>query len=554
MSWLDDIFGGSSAPAPQGPAPLPPAANPDPRVTPSYGDFYNSLLRAKQAQGYWGNIGQHGLLGAIGQTDRDLASLPVAAPDAYLKLLTAQQGAQAGGLENQGKNADLAQTLEVLRRSGVNVPDLMNGQGGASGAPQSGVVPAGAPTPPPVGQRAPAPPSASPLLPPTQPPMSAPASSPASTPPVPAGGAPSPIPALPGAPTGPVGAGTFASTGNPLDAQRQRLTQYANLYAGLPKYTPAAQEYFKIAQMGAVPGTAVRPDTGQLVDVASGAPVGDLRKFEAGGAGMKAGAEAAAQVGPHNAETAFKGKTEQETNRLKIEGEAGNAPVTGFDKTTGQPATTTKLAVAQGKAPNFIEGANPYFAGQQEELKTLRTDASDADQGLQLALQVQNAANGIYTGKGAAELQDLRKLAQAAAGLTGQKVPAEIDNNTSKFEQLKFASQQLVAKASHMLSPRIAQNIYQQINNVKPGDATSMQGLRDIITNEIVPALGRQKAMFGATAGYYQKNPTRNDAAAVIPGQLNLGDFHVKSDLHSVKPGDFYMDPASGNLRQRPAQ
>jgi hypothetical protein len=36
--------------------------------------------------------------------------------------------------------------------------------------------------------------------------------------------------------------------------------------------------------------------------------------------------------------------------------------------------------------------------------------------------------------------------------------------NASKFEQLKFASQQLVAVASHELSPRVAMNIYNQIS------------------------------------------------------------------------------------------
>jgi hypothetical protein len=260
--------------------------------------------------------------------------------------------------------------------------------------------------------------------------------------------------------------------------------------------------------------------------------------------------EAAAARGTHAANATV----DQQTHVANATVDAGNAPVTGFDKTTGQPVTTTKLAVAQGKTPNFVEGANPYFAGQQEELKTLRTDAGDADQGLQLAVQVQNAANGIYTGTGAAELQDFRKLAQAAAAAMGGTLPAAIDNDTSKFEQLKFASQQLVAKASHMLSPRIAQNIYKQIDAVKPGDKTSIQGLRDVIANEIIPALGRQKAMFGATADYYQKNPTKNDAAAVVPGHLNTGDFRVKTDPSTVQPGDYYLDPASGNIRQRAVQ
>ena len=60
---------------------------------------------------------------------------------------------------------------------------------------------------------------------------------------------------------------------------------------------------------------------------------------------------------------------------------------------------------------------------------------------------------------------------------------------------MQFASQQLVAAAAHDLSPRVAQQIYNQIAAVKPGDKTSIKGLRDIIVNQIVPTLARRRAV-----------------------------------------------------------
>ncbi len=216
--------------------------------------------------------------------------------------------------------------------------------------------------------------------------------------------------------------------------------------------------------------------------------------------------------------------------------------------------TVNKSDLVNGRVANFVEGANPYFAGQQDELKTLRSSAESADSGLNIAQQLVSAANGLYTGKGSASLQDARKLAQSAAALTGTKLPDSINNDASKFEQLQFASQQLVAAAAHDLSPRVAQQIYNQIAAVKPGDRSSVQGLRDIITNQIVPVLARRRQLYGATANFYRQNPLRNDAAAVLSQQLPTSNFAVKQPGQDVRPGDYFIDPLSGNLRQRPAQ
>lgn len=348
--------------------------------------------------------------------------------------------------------------------------------------------------------------------------------------------------------------GAAAPSGNPIDQQRSFYLRMGRLMQ-MGGNAGAAKDYYSLASQGAPAGTVVNPIDGSLVDANSGAPIsGSVQDYNARGAGLTSAAENAPRVQGTLITQGNQAGLDRETTRQANADKARYESVTGFDKTTGQPITVARSDLVNGKAPNFVEGANPYFAGQQDELKALRTDSQSADNGLNLAQEVVGAANGIYTGKGAGTLQDARKLAQAAAGLTGTKLPDSVANSTSQFEQLQFASQQLVAAAAHDLSPRVAQQIYNQIAAVKPGDRTSVQGLRDIITNQIVPVLARRRALYGATSNYYRKNPTRNDAAAVLQEQLPTSRFSVKNNLNDVQPGEFFINPMTGDLQQRPAQ
>lgn len=569
MSFLDELFGNTpqtvSTPTAGTPSALPPMQSPSAQVLPSYADFYKAYTGAINNRGYFGNIEQHGLLGAIGQTGRDLASAPYVAPDLYLKMLQAQQGAQGQKLANQGNALHIAQTRALLQGQGL-IPGAPPVPGPALSAPSTSppadasagpppvsaggtiptAAPAAAPPPVPVG----APPVATGGLTSATPPVPViPGAVPAAAPPQ--AGAPVDIPLVKGVP--PVVAPPAVGV-DPLQARRAFLMQKAAAYSRLPDYLPQALQMMQAARAGIPPGTDVN-GTGQIVDAVTRQPITtDTQTYAATGAGKIAGAQGAAAFPYTIASQNNQAANQRATDAARIAGEAKNKTVAGFDVTTGQPATATEYDIAHGKAPNFRPGANPYFVGQQEELKGLRANASSADQGLQLAVQIQNAANGIYTGKGAEVLQGARKLAQAAAAITHQPLPTWVNNDTSKFEQLKYAAQQLVGIASHAISPRVAQNIYAQIAAVKPGDQTSIKGLRDIITNEIIPAMAREKGMFGATAAYYKAHPLSNDAAAVVPGQLDINGFRVKTDLHAVQPGDYYLDPASGNIRQRPVK
>jgi hypothetical protein len=339
---------------------------------------------------------------------------------------------------------------------------------------------------------------------------------------------------------------------DPLAAQRafyQRMGRFSQMRGD----TAGANEYFKLAGQGIPDGTATLP-TGQVADAISGKPVtGDVAGLLANRAGRVSAAETAPKVAGQMRVAGNQAGLDRQTHAQENADDARYKQVTGFDKATGQPMTISQADLTNGRAGNFVQGDNPFFAGQQAELKELRTKNESAEQGLDLAQQISNAANGVFTGKGAGTLQDVRKFAQAAGQLTGVNVGDDILNDTSKFEQLKFASQQLVAVASHSLSPRVAMNIYNQIASVKPGDASSIKGLRDIINNQIIPAMQRDKAMYAGASKYYKTHPTANDAMTVVPGQNPLQNFGVK-DVHKAQPGDLYIDPASGNLRQRPMQ
>lgn len=260
-----------------------------------------------------------------------------------------------------------------------------------------------------------------------------------------------------------------------IASRRMMFLRLGKAMSMLPAFAQQGAVFMKMAQDGLPTGTLPTADGG-VGDAVTGQPItADTQAYAAQGAGKIAAADTAPRVAGQMAVAGNQAGLDRETAREANFDKNRYDTVDGFDKTTGQPVSVSRTALANGQAPNFVAGKNPYFDGQQAELKELRTSADSADNGLNLASQLVGAANGLYTGKGSASLQSARKLAQSAAALTGTKLPDSLNNDTSKFEQLQFASQQLVAAASHDLSPRVAQQIYNQIAAVKPGDKSSIK-------------------------------------------------------------------------------
>lgn len=498
------------------------------------------------------------------------------APGAYFKMLGAQPEFNSANADAQQKQFGVVQNLaQGGLVSGQDIdPNNIPAAGPAYTAAMRQQFPelapgGGAPPPP---QGAPAPQGATPFAPSLQPPVSvtplAPPQANAAPGNVPAImraanavqslAMPQPTSAAPNAaPAGvPLAAPTAqmppAAVASALQKHRALLDLYARLDLFKGNATGAKALYDEAAR--GIPTGAAVDGRGNVVEGAQGGSLGGLTggQFEAANAGLKEGAIKDAGIPAAKATELYKQQQTRITDNAKITREAQVKPYDGIDSGTGLPTITNDLNAATN--PGSVVKTNPSFPIQQEQIKALGATATEADQGINLGIRIANAANGIYTGKGADTVQDVRKLVLAAAQATGTKLDPAFVEKASKFEQLKFAAQQLVAVASHALSPRVSQLIYAQIAAVKAGDQSSVKGLRDIITKQILPEFMRDKAILGGTNDYYKQHPMANDAATVVPGQLPLEKFTVKEHQADAKPGDYYIDSYSGNLRQRPAQ
>ena len=77
-------------------------------------------------------------------------------------------------------------------------------------------------------------------------------------------------------------------------------------------------------------------------------------------------------------------------------------------------------------------------------------------------------------------MQDFRKMMQQAGGITGVQPSEALMKTTSAGEAANFISQQLVAAAAKDMSPRLAQQLVQQINQVKLSGQITPQGVDKI--------------------------------------------------------------------------
>lgn len=321
-----------------------------------------------------------------------------------------------------------------------------------------------------------------------------------------------------------------------LQRQRAFLMSQARLHQMMGD-AQGAMAYMNAANNGKPDNTTVLPN-GQVGEGVTGAPITMTgQQYNAQGAAMNA---AGAQRGT-NVET-----------RVPVMTNSGQTTISADQDLHGGAQGTD----ANGR-PNYLPIDSPAYKAildkQTADLKATSDDAATANTGLDTAMNLFNAANGLYTGKGAETLQNWRKIAQGIHDATGINVDPNVTTQAAAFEQLRYAALNFVQSAAHAFSPRAAQMIVKMIAAAKPGDETSPQGLKAIITNEVMPAFMRQRAMYGATQNYYSKNRLAQDAQAVVPNKVPLSNFGVR-DVHSAQPGDYYIDPISHNLRQRPVQ
>jgi hypothetical protein len=299
-----------------------------------------------------------------------------------------------------------------------------------------------------------------------------------------------------------------------------------------------SKNYFDMANLGRPDGT-VPTTQGAFAEPTVQTPTGPMpaQAYAARGENMNAAA-----------------KTAGTNTQTPVQVIGRNGPMT--ISVADQLANRNQIG-ADGK-PNWLpEGSKQYQAiqsQQQADITAWRQDATQATTGLDTAMQLYNAANGLITGKGAETLQGVRKMLVSIGNMTGTPVPANIINSTSQFEMLKYATLNFVQAAAHSFSPRAAVQVVRMIQAAKPGEMTSPVGLKNILEKEVIPTFLRMRGMYAGTVDYYQKHPLDIDAEAHVPDEMPISQFTVKHFPENVNPGDYYVSRNGGVLKQLPGQ
>lgn len=181
-----------------------------------------------------------------------------------------------------------------------------------------------------------------------------------------------------------------------------------------------------------------------------------------------------------------------------------------------------------------IVAENPYKTEQEAQRK-------DSNAGLETARNMRRLADDFVSeyahindpGYGQNRIQNLRKIGQQVFQLSGVPVPESLASTTSATEAANFISQQLVAQAAKEMSPRLAQQLVQQINQVKMSPTITPEGITKI-----------HKLIYGATqepidraqfvSDYYNGNTPagnagrmRNDAITQFASQYPSTSYNV---------------------------
>lgn len=535
MSWLDDLFGGSST------QPTPAAAPAQPPAT--YNDFLASQVAAAQAAEQAKPINGWSWLTGSGR-DAATAAATAGAPAAWQAQQQGQQATQEGQL-NLLRNLATASAVTGQSIDPSNIPASY---GAAAGNPPQGQPPAPAPQPQPQQPPMPAPQSqggglpmpvgGQPLqpnqapqgLPPAQPgsifPRLASAAGSTGLPPVSAIPPNSPQPGQPPAPVGAGGPSMLApqpaqpqGAPDPQQAVRAQSYRIGHMLLMSPQTAAAGADILK--QIPTPDGATLMPD-GSFVPthMANGQTA---QQYAAQGAGGIASAQAKAQVGPTNAEAAFKGNIDEAVHAANVGVDTANQSVSvaGAD---GKMHSVLRGQLPAGTAPVTGYDDNPYRAPQIKEIQDAQTAGSEAAT-QQNTVQVlgQALAKAPMTGPGAPTLVSAMQYADSL-GLLGPEAKTALSNaSLAKMSSVEVAG--VLAKA--ISGGRTPLGIFNQIAAAKPGLITSEPGLMVGAINQDLQRV-QDKAQF--TTQYYAQNSnaTKLDAQSAFDRQYPIAMYQSR--------------------------
>lgn len=331
-----------------------------------------------------------------------------------------------------------------------------------------------------------------------------------------------------------------AASTDPTAPMRALVARQMALRAAMGD-TQGVQALSSVANTGRPDNTVVGP-TGAFIPATVATPNGAVpaQTFNARGAGMTSAAQAAG--------------TASQTP-VQVVGRQGPMTVSQADLLKNGGAQ-----MGSDGQPTWLAADSPQFktiqGSQQSDLKTLKDSAVQSQATGNTATQLYNAANELPpggTGQFGALKQQWRKIAIGALQAAGANVDPHLANDAAAFEKMNFQGLNFVQASAHGFSPRAALQIVKMIQAVKPGDKTTSQGIKQIITQEVMPGVMRDQAMFGQANDYYNKNPLATDAMTAIPGKNPIGSFNIKN-VNTAQPGDYFVDPRDGRLRQRTVQ
>jgi hypothetical protein len=152
------------------------------------------------------------------------------------------------------------------------------------------------------------------------------------------------------------------------------------------------------------------------------------------------------------------------------------------DPETGLPGYVDSAGhPVKGPDGKPVIASNPYLAQQEAQQKEASTNAASGRHTRALADEFVAAYKDIQNpGAGQNRMQDFRKMMQQVGTITGVQPSEALMKTTSSGEAANFISQQLVAQAAREMSPRLAQQLVQQINQVKLSGQITPQGVDKI--------------------------------------------------------------------------
>lgn len=503
---------GAPAPAPQGQPPVaPPNANPD------YGSFIQSLLNSANAHISSQTPGVDRSLGDwFSGNDRKAAAADINGQpgwQAWQQFKQAQASAQNAQLDAAVKPAQIAGAAGIPaidpNNPNASIPALTAAYGGMTGTPQAAPAPQGPPMPTPAPQAANPTPNAPALA------MNQSA-------------APPPAQAAPV---------------DPLQANRQ-FYQRAGRNQLIMNNPAGAKDFYALANAGLPEGTALAQD-GSVRDGANGQPI-TMTATQL--AAEKAGKIEAAKAPTTEAVAANQAALDRKTKQVGDADAAQYNMNTGYSLVDGQPALASNADIANGNAPHFAPGANPYKPKQDTEVQAAQQNSDEASNTIIQLRTLQAALHGLKTGAGGEALQTVRR-SLSALGLDDSLDAAKGD--VSKQVGLEVAAMRARAASGG----RTALGTLKAFISAKPGLSSTDP---DVQINSLIPGYQRQVDYGNFTSGYYGKGPNWNklDAPSAFekanPDQKYVDQAGLSEDTDPTKYGLPAGTPFVGRNKGKP--